>query len=50
MKTKKINPIEIEPEVIAQLDEAQSDEIHGGDGTKCSSCAMHSCNTWTQAE
>jgi hypothetical protein len=48
MKTKKTNPIEIEPEVIAQLSEEQSDEIQGGDGTKCSSCTMNSCNTWTQ--
>jgi hypothetical protein len=49
MKTKKINPIEIEPEIIAQLSQEQSDDIQGGlDGTKCSSCTMNSCNTWTQ--
>jgi hypothetical protein len=50
MKTKKVNPIEIEPEIMAQLSEEQSDEIQGGDGTKCSSCTMNSCNTWTKAE
>ncbi len=39
MKSKLINPIEIEPETVAEISEVQSEEIQGG-GT---SCRMLSC-------
>ena len=30
MKPKKINPIEIEPETIAEISEEQAEQIEGG--------------------
>ncbi len=44
MKTKKINPIEIEPETIAEINEDQADIIEGGQGT----CIFISCNGKTE--
>lgn len=39
MKSKKVNPIEIEPEIIAEITETESEEIQGGIG----SCNLHTC-------
>jgi hypothetical protein len=44
MKSKAINPIEIEPETIAEITETESEEIQGGVG----SCNMHTCGTKTK--
>jgi hypothetical protein len=41
MKTIKVNPIETEPEVIAEISENESAEIQGG---VTSSCMYFSCN------
>jgi hypothetical protein len=41
MKSININPIEIEPETIAEIGETESEEIQGG-GT---SCNIHTCKT-----
>jgi hypothetical protein len=44
MKTKSVNPIEIEPEIISELSEEQTEEIQGGRG----SCHLHTCNPTKQ--
>jgi hypothetical protein len=44
MKTKKINLIEIETEIIAQLSQEQSDDIQGGKYNICT-CRDNTCNT-----
>jgi hypothetical protein len=43
MKSKTINPIEIEPETIAEISEEQAEQIEGG-GTscRCTSCTKNS--------
>jgi hypothetical protein len=43
MKSKTINPIEIEPETIAEISEDQAEKVEGGGviGT----CYQWSCNT-----
>lgn len=40
MKSKSINPIEIEPETIAEITETESEEVQGGKG----SCLAMTCN------
>lgn len=44
MKSKNINPIEIEPETIAEISETESEEIQGGVG----SCLLMTCNPTKQ--
>ncbi len=43
MKSKTINPVEVEPETITQISEEQAEQIEGG-GTscRCMSCTNNS--------